>query len=247
MPTTLTVKQKPAEAAPQDRVISSLQELQSSPFTSPVTHSRPTHSRTTRSHPMERQQSSPEAQPKSCHQKQSEPSTTTSCTKGIPAHHVTLKKHKYQSSQGNRINKWGNIIQPVHPQQNPKTSAATGTSAANDTIQSICDATGPSFSNGQTCNSPDSSAWTQHHLTDSKQELHPSKSGRLKRRSRLREHVAPTQHPTDSISPTTSTNSPRQPQESPTAHQQVASALKSNPASSRTETESISYRQAILH
>ncbi|GMG99220.1 hypothetical protein Nepgr_001060 [Nepenthes gracilis] len=37
MPITLIEWQKPAEAAPQDRVISSLQEPQSSPFTSPET------------------------------------------------------------------------------------------------------------------------------------------------------------------------------------------------------------------
>ncbi|GMH28205.1 hypothetical protein Nepgr_030048 [Nepenthes gracilis] len=125
--------------------------------------------------------------------------------------------------------------------------STTGISAANDTSQSICGATGPSFSIGQTCNSPDSSAWTQHHITDTKQELHPSKSGRLKRISQLREHAASTQHPTESICPSTSSNSPRQQQESPTAHQQVASALKSNTANSRTESECISYRQAILH
>ncbi|GMH21171.1 hypothetical protein Nepgr_023013 [Nepenthes gracilis] len=70
---------------------------------------------------------------------------------------------------------------------------------------------------------------------DSKQELHPSKSRRLKRRSQLREHAAPTQHPTESICPSTSSNSPRHQRESPPVNRLVhcppASGISTNEAS----------------
>ncbi|GMH21003.1 hypothetical protein Nepgr_022845 [Nepenthes gracilis] len=76
-PSLSKYSEKPAEAAHRQGDFKPTKP-QSSPFTIPRPHSRPTHSQSTRTRPIERQQSIPETQTEPRHQKLVESSPTTS-------------------------------------------------------------------------------------------------------------------------------------------------------------------------